>query len=95
VEAFHSSGPIPSASRSRTPSRSSSSSGMGDLEAGEMSEVRLRPAAGAANVQGSRMDSTRVVDRSQTGLAAQKAGASRWGASYWTQVSTAPAGVVC
>ncbi|KAL4855816.1 ABC transporter G family member 22 [Chlorella vulgaris] len=88
VEAFHSSGPIPSASRSRTPSRSSSSSGTGDIEAGEMSEVRLRPAAGAVNVQGSRVDSTRVVDRSQTGLAAQKAGASRWGASYWTQFTT-------
>ena len=77
------SGSAPSTSRS---SSSRSSSG-GDVEAPSLVEVRLRPAA-SASVQLARANSSKVagVDRSATGLAASAPGASRWGASYWTQV---------
>ncbi|EFN53135.1 hypothetical protein CHLNCDRAFT_32365 [Chlorella variabilis] len=61
----------------------------GDVEAPSLVEVRLRPAA-SASVQLARANSSKVagVDRSATGLAASAPGASRWGASYWTQFTT-------
>lgn len=64
-------------------SSSRSSSGRSSGEEGD-ADVQLRPAA----AQLSRADSSKpAVDRSQTGLAAAKPGASRWGSSYWTQAS--------
>jgi hypothetical protein len=71
-----------------TAASSRSSSGRSSGEAAD-ADVRLRPAA-AAGAQLSRADSSKpAVDRSQTGLAAAKPGASRWGSSYWTQARAA------
>jgi hypothetical protein len=65
---------------SASPSGSSGRSSGDDVESG-------RAELGAVSIQLARQATSKALDRSATGLATQQVGASRWGATYWTQAS--------